>query len=594
MKQPEPLKPLLTPWGEQLEADCPLDDYPRPQLRRESWQCLNGPWRYAIRADETPPDAWDGDIVVPFSPESVLSGVGRQLLPGQTLWYQRTVPLPQPGPGQRLLLHFGAVDQCCRVWCNGKPVGQHAGGYWPFYFDITDALAEGGNTLRLAVADESDTGPEAWGKQKLQRGGIWYTAQSGIWQTVWCEVVPQQYIEGLRITPLYREGAVEVQVLGDVPPGTVRVLNGEAVIAEALLQNAVARLKLPAFKSWSPDAPFLYGLEVSAGQDKVSSYFGMREFGVATGAGGHPCLTLNGQPVLHNGLLDQGYWSDGMYTPPSDAAMVWELEQLKQMGFNMLRKHIKIEPLRWYYHCDRLGLLVWQDFVSGGGPYNKAVVQVAPWLGLNFGDGENRYALHGRKSEAGRKAFARDARRTVELLYNTVSLALWVPFNEGWGQFDAAQMCETVRGMDPTRPIDHASGYFDQGAGDLDSYHVYYKRFRPKKSKHPHRVLGLTEFGGYSLPAPGHMASAKLFGYRIYQTQQALQEALEALYTQDVLRHLRRGLGALVYTQVSDVEDEINGLFTYDRRVVKVDARWMRALNDRLYAAFEEAAQPQG
>ncbi|MEL7603909.1 MAG: glycoside hydrolase family 2, partial [Bacillota bacterium] len=263
--------------------------------------------------------------------------------------------------------------------------------------------------------------------------------------------MPRRHIEALRITPLWREGAVEIKVEGDVPAGTVRVLDKGNFVAQASVEDGIARLELPDFKSWSPDDPFLYDLEVNAGEDTVYSYFGMREFGVDSGADGLPRLMLNGSPVFHNGLLDQGYWSDGMYTPPSDEAMAWEISQVKGMGFNMLRKHIKIEPLRWYYHCDRLGMLVWQDFVSGGGPYKKWVVQYAPFLGLRFGDGPENYALHGRQSKAGRDAFVRDAKRTVELLYNAVSLAVWVPFNEGWGQFDAAGMCEAVRGMDATR-----------------------------------------------------------------------------------------------------------------------------------------------
>ncbi len=579
------MKLLYTPWGETIDKDCPLDDYPRPQMRRDTWKCLNGPWKYAIRKDDAFPAAWDGDILLPFSPESLLSGVGRQLVRGQTLWYRREIRMDRLSDGMRRLLHFGAVDQFCRVWCNEKLLGEHSGGYWPFSFDITDFAGSGTFSLTVAVKDDCDGGDEAYGKQRMERGGIWYTGQSGIWQTVWCEDVPQRHIEKLRITPFWKEGAVEIKAEG-VSSGSVRVLDGGNLVAQALLEGGMARVDLPDFKSWSPDDPFLYDLEVTVGDDTVYGYFGMREFGVEKDEDGKPRLMLNGKPILHNGLLDQGYWSDGMYTAPSDEAIKWEISRLKSLGFNMLRKHIKIEPLRWYYHCDRLGMLVWQDFVSGGGPYKKWVVQIAPWLGIRYSDGPENYAMFGRQSKAGREAFLRDAKRTVELLYNAVSLSAWVPFNEGWGQFDAAGMCEAVRKMDPTRQVDHASGYFDQGTGDLQSFHIYYKRFRPKKDKYPGRVLGLTEFGGYSLPAPEHMVSDTLFGYKVFNSKQDLQDALSKLYERDVLPAVGRGLGALVYTQVSDVEDEINGLFTCDRKETKVDIPFMRALNDKVYEAF--------
>lgn len=584
------LHPLFTPWGEIINKQCPLDDYPRPQLRRDNWQCLNGMWQYAIRDGDSQPKKWDGDILVPFSPESLLSGVGRQLLPGQTLWYYREIQLQKPDVGNRLLLHFGAVDQHCRVWCNGHLLGEHSGGYWPFSFDITSALNGDTAAITLAVTDDTDTGNEAWGKQKIKRGGIWYTGQSGIWQTVWCEEVPKQYIEGLKITPQWRDGEVEFTVMGSVGEGKVQVFANGTPIAEALIENNFAKLTLPHFRSWSPSDPFLYDARICAGKDVVYSYFGMREFGMAAGSDGIMRLTLNAEPIFHNGILDQGYWSDGMYTPPCDEAMEWEISRIKDMGFNMLRKHIKIEPLRWYYHCDRLGMLVWQDFVSGGGPYKKWVVQAAPWLGMNFSDGPKGYARLGRQSDDGRKAFLRDSKRTIELLYNTVSLSVWVPFNEGWGQFDASAMYEHVKKADTTRIADHASGYFDQGAGDFHSYHIYYKRFRPKNAKMSNRVLALTEFGGYSLLIDGHMASDRLFGYKILKTQREWHEALLRLYNKDVLPAIKKGMGAIVYTQVSDVEDEINGLFTYDRRVTKADTPKIKNLNDTVYATFNKMA----
>ncbi len=596
MNEKNALAPLLTPWGETIDRSCPLNDYPRPQLRRESWQCLNGPWQYAITQGGGEPENWDGEILVPFSPESLLSAVGRQLLPGQTLWYRRAVCFaPQPNENQRLLLHFGAVDQHCQVFCNGAPVGSHSGGYWPFTFDITGYAHPGENVLTLCVTDDSDSGDEAWGKQKLRRGKIWYTAQSGIWQTVWCEVVPKRHIEALRITPLFSRAAVRVEAETEVEAsfeglaGRVRVLDGGKEVACATLENGTAQLALPGFKAWSPDSPFLYSLEVTAGDDVVHSYFGMREFGICTGADGLPRLALNGKPIFHHGLLDQGYWSDGMYTPPSDAAMVWEIARVKALGFNMLRKHIKIEPLRWYYHCDRLGLLVWQDFVSGGGPYSAFATQYAPFAGLRFADGPPRYALHGRQSAQGRENFVRDAQRTLKLLHNATGLAVWVPFNEGWGQFDAMQMAEMVRKADPARLVDHASGWYDEGAGHFASYHVYFKHFRPKKNSQG-RVLALTEFGGYSLPCEGHMASRTLYGYKMFAGTEALGAAVSRLYRRDVLTAMDAGLSAAIYTQLSDVEDEINGLFTADRRVQKLGERRLHALAKRLHARFAALA----
>ncbi len=629
--------PLLTPWGEDLDRTCPLKDYPRPQMRREDWDCLNGPWQYAIVAAPTDPIVgsgqlsrpaeWEGEILVPYSPESALSGVGRQLLPGDTLWYRREVTWPALDPSQRRLLHFGAVDQRCRVFLNGVEVGGHQGGYWPFTFDVTDQVRPGVNLVEVAVQDDSDRGDEAYGKQRLDRGGIWYTAQSGIWQTVWSELVPRLHVVALRIEPrLGTPDSVRVRVVLSSPrtavDGRVEVLDGGTLVAAAELRDNQAELPIPGARRWTPDDPHLYDLRVLAGEDQVTGYVGLREFGLGTGPAGRVCPTLNGRPVFHNGLLDQGYWSDGLYTPPSDQAMVDELTRLKGLGYNMVRKHIKIEPLRWYYHCDRLGLLVWQDFVSGGGPYHPAVVQVAPFLGLSFRDGPRRHRLLGRARAEGRQIFRRDLVRTIELLRNVTSLSVWVPFNEGWGQFDAARIGAEVRALDPTRLIDHASGWFDQGAGDFHSHHVYFRRFRSGPDRFRSggrrgtarlggggtsggpdrapvaaeasgrgpasggRILALTEFGGYSLPVPGHMTTDRQFGYKVLRTRAGLDRALTKLYRRDVLAQIPRGLAAVVYTQVSDVEDEINGLTTYDRRVLKPDPATIRGLNAEIYRRF--------
>lgn len=577
------LKPLLTRWGS-VDRSCPLAEYPRPQLKRNNWLCLNGVWQYTICESITKiePDNYEGEIVVPFSPESLLSGVSRQLLPGQTLWYRRKIQIDAVEAGYRLLLHFGAVDQCCEVYVNGKKAGEHDGGYWPFYIDITELVCAGNNVLSAAVMDNSDTGIEAYGKQKLQRGGIWYTAQSGIWQTVWLETVPEQYIESIKITPNCEDSMVGINLnfsLPEIPAVYARVYAGNILVSEARLNSCIFNLSVPAFRYWSPDDPFLYTLKIIAGSDEIESYFGMRQFGKITGKDGMPRLALNGKEIFHSGLLDQGYWSDGLYTAPSDEAVIWELSEIKRLGFNMLRKHIKIEPLRWYYHCDRLGILVWQDFVSGGGPYGKLISQYLPFIGVHVRDSRMIRGF-GRSSAVGRVVFKRDMERTINLLQNAVSLSVWVPFNEGWGQFDAKRITDKLRVMDNTRLIDHASGWHDQNRGDFASRHVYFKPFRMKRDP-INRIQALTEFGGYSLPSE-HMASDNLFGYRMFNDKTAYSSALRQLYESEVIPAIDCGLSAAIYTQLSDVEDEINGLFTFDRAELKADAEEVQLINRRL------------
>ena len=483
-----------------------------------------------------------------------------------------------------MLLHFGAVDQCCRVLVNDRPVGGHQGGYLPFTLDVTDALVPGENRLTAAVTDDPDGGVHAFGKQRRNRGGIWYTAQSGIWQTVWLESVAENYIHSLRLTPDYDEKALRYAVRADDPAGArITVLCGGQVIARSWAdEKGLGVCPIPAehFRPWSPEDPYLYDLEVTLPSgDRVESYFGMRKFSVMEHRG-RRVLALNGQPCFQSGLLDQGYWSDGLYTPPADEAMVWDIQTARDMGFNMLRKHIKIEPLRWYYHCDRLGIIVWQDLVSCFERWQTLTMQVLPFLGVHLKDRPS--GRLGRAGEAGRRQFLRDMEDTVDLLYNCVCLGLWVPFNEGWGQFDALAITDRLRALDPTRPIDHASGWHDQGGGDLKSRHVYYRPVRLRGDGR--RVLALTEFGGYSLQCPGHLASDKKFGYRMYDHAAAWMDAVERLYETEVLPLIEsQGLSAAVYTQLSDVEDEVNGLVTYDRRLCKMDPARMRKINSKLH-----------
>lgn len=555
----------------------PHSEYPRPQLKRESFLCLNGTWEYAI-TDGDRPAYYDGEILVPFSPEAPLSGVERILRPEQTLWYRRQFSLPDAFMQDRLLLHFGAVDQCCTVYLNGQEIGSHEGGYLPFCFDITDAF-EDVNELVVKVRDYADTSYYSTGKQRHKRGGIWYTPQSGIWGTVWCESVPTDYIQSVQITPLYDIGAVRLDVetaLGS--PVYVEILDGEQVVAKGAAIGSTV-LEIPNFKAWSPDDPFLYNIRLSAEVDKVKSYFGMRKTHVAKDNLGIPRLFLNDRPLFHNGLLDQGYWPDGLYTPPSEQAMVDELEAVKNLGFNMLRKHIKVEPLRWYYHCDRLGLMVWQDMPCGcTKPVDTFKFAALPTAGLRYKKDKD-YSFFGRTDAQGRAFAEQEMLDLVSLLYNSPSVVLWVPFNEGWGQFDAARICQRLRRADDTRPIDHASGWFDQGLGDLNSRHIYFSKVAIKNDG---RVSAVTEFGGYALPVEGHTWGERGFGYRGYKNEEELTQAYARLYEEQIIPQMEQGLAAAVYTQLTDVEDELNGLYTYDRKKLKIDDKTIKSINNRL------------
>ncbi|MFI2754920.1 glycoside hydrolase family 2 protein [Cellulomonas sp. P22] len=585
---------LLTPWGEDFDRQHPLPEYPRPQLARDSYLNLNGPWEHAIvpapgAGFGEVPDDWDGEIVVPFSPESELSGVGRQLRPEEVLWYRRDLTLPDGFVRDRVLLHVGAADQTCWVFVDGRLVGEHEGGYLPFTIDVTDAL--GGRStaeLTVAVRDVSDTSWHARGKQKLDRGGIWYTAHSGIWQTVWVESVPEVHVGRLVLTPDLGGGAVEVTVdapSGGAAPAEVDISADGVVVGHAIARpGEPVRVPLDVVREWSPEDPFLYDVRVRLGEDVVTSYVGLRSFGVGPDAHGVPRLLLNGRPYFHAGVLDQGYWPDGLCTPPSDAAMVNDIQTMKDLGFTMLRKHIKVEPLRWYHHCDRLGILVWQDMVNGGRTYNPAVVTVPAVAPVRLPD--RWYRAFGRQDPDGRAAFRRETRETVELLRNVTSLAVWVPFNEGWGQFDAREVADEVAALDPTRTVDHASGWHDQGGGHLMSLHVYFRRFRmARRRRRDPRAVVLSEYGGYNLRVDGHTFGARDFGYKRFRSPADLARAFTRLHDEQIRPAVNQGLAATVYTQLSDVEDELNGLVTYDRRVEKIPADVVRAVNARLRSA---------
>ena len=588
----------------------PLAEYPRPAMRRDSCEILNGPWQYAITQTAEYPAAWQGSILVPYSPEAPASGVGRTLQPGQWLHYHRLFA-PPAGEGGRVLLHFGAVDYACAVQVNGHLAGGHRGGYWPFTLDITGLLnGTGRNSLWVAVQDPTGHGTQARGKQTLRPGGMFYPAQSGIWQTVWLERVPDNYIQTLTVTPDYDARTVTVRVHTAKPGGAVNlwamVRAGGVTIAEdwgsdEADQDGEVTLNIPEehFFPWSPDTPFLYDLTVGTNQgeeaefDTVHSYFALRKWSCAPDAHGVLRFCLNDKPILLNGLLDQGYWPEGLYTPPSDAAVERELSEVKALGFNLLRKHAKIEPQRWYYHCDRLGLIVWQDIVNGGSAYNLWFVtyltNVLQPLLRRFPDGKACRRLLSRAKPAGREEYAHELADTVQALRCHPCIACWVPFNEGWGQFDAGKAVQALRALDGTRLVDEASGWFDQGGGDVHSLHNYFYplRIRPQK-----RTVALSEYGGIAWPMPGHESPHKTYGYGTAKDRQELTARYKKLQLKTVLPQLEKGLSALVYTQLTDVEDEVNGLFTYDRAAVKPDANAVRSVNAALAAEFARVTNP--
>lgn len=567
---------MKTKWGEVLDKNNILTEYPRPQMERDSYLNLNGLWKYAVTETESIPDKFNGDILVPFSPECELSGVMRSkpLSPNETLWYMRTIELPPDFNVGRVILHFGAVDQVAIVYVNETEVCSHVGGYTPFSADITDYLLEI-NTILVKVRDFTDTSYHSRGKQKTERGGMWYTPQSGIWQTVWMESVPKDYISSLHITPLLDESAVELTVISE---GSHKCCARVEETHVSFLSNEPAKLPMNQFIPWTPESPYLYDLKVTMGEDSVKSYFGMRKFSVDVDDNGVKRLFLNNKPYFHNGLLDQGYYSDGMYTAPSDEAMIFDIEAAKKMGFNMLRKHIKIEPLRWYYHCDRMGMLVWQDMINGGGDYKRIIVTYPLMTCINLKD--SHYKWFARDNEDGRSQYYKELDEMINHLYNAVSIAMWVPFNEGWGQFDAKEAVRRIKKIDSTRTIDHASGWHDQEIGDIKSLHVYFRKYRFRKDR-LRRAVVLSEFGGYNCRIKGHCFNENDYGYKRFDTPEALFEAFKKLYESEILPGIVKGLSAAVYTQLTDVEDELNGLITYDRKIIKMDVEKVREINNK-------------
>jgi len=556
---------LMTRWAQDVKPSTVHAEYPRPQMVRSDWLNLNGLWDYAIvsKDQETAPAEFDGQILVPFAVESALSGVSERVGPDNRLWYRRSFDMPEKWrTDKRLLLHFGAVDWKTTVWVNGQRVGQHLGGYDPFTFDITDALTDdGAQEIVLSVWDPTDAGGQARGKQVRQPEGIWYTPVTGIWQTVWIEPVAPRYIRGVKMVPDIDNGKLNIEVEGRFTRSdnvTVEVLDGDTVVAKGKGLNFI-EVEIPEPHLWSPDDPFLYHVRVTLGHfqrpgvlDQVQSYVGMRKISLAKDESGINRLFLNNKPLFHYGPLDQGWWPDGLYTAPTDEALKYDIEVTKQLGCNMARKHVKVEPARWYYWCDKLGLMVWQDMPNGNN-----------------------------KTAEGRKQFESEWTQIIKAFGNHPSIVMWVPFNEGWGQYDTPRIVELTQKTDPSRLVNNASGWTDKRVGDVHDMHKYPGPGMPPIEESRAAVLG--EFGGLGLPVAGHTwQDEKNWGYRSYADRQSLTQAYV-----DLLIKLRsligEGLSAAVYTQTTDVEIEVNGLMTYDRAMIKMNADRVRAVNEKLY-----------
>ena len=580
---------IRTPWFDKVDRHLPLAEYPRPQFERKDWICLNGEYDYAITGDTADaPKKYDGKILVPFSVESELSGVGKALLPEQRLWYRRKFTVGKEFSGKEALLHFGAVDWQCSVWVNGKLVGEHTGGYNPFTFNITDVITEGENELVVKVFDPTDAGHQQRGKQILVTKGFWYTATSGIWQTVWLEPVNRCRIDSLRLVPDIDEGVIRINIKRTCKCGGklyAKVLEGDKVVFDSEIADKAA-IPVPDARLWSPEDPFLYTLlltlDCNGEKDEVSSYFGMRKFSIVKDSAGIPRLGLNNKPYFQRGLLDQGYWPESQLTPPTDEAMIFDIEKMKELGYNMLRKHIKEEPLRWYYHCDRLGMLVWQDMISGGQYIGNVLAGVLPNINIHVKD--SKYKSFKRDKPEWRQEFKDELFGMIDNLYNCVSICCWVPFNEGWGQFDAKEIGTAIKNYDPSRFVDHASGWHDQGGPEFKSIHKYILPVHaPTARRTAGRPIVLSEYGGYSWNIVEHAWNPKRsFGYIMFKNSEKLSAAYKRLHESQVIPLINKGLCATVYTQVSDVEFEVNGIYSYDRKILKLDADTVRAVNAKL------------
>jgi len=582
---------LLSKYASDITEIVPFNEYPRPQFVRSNWINLNGLYEYnVLDKDIRFPEEFIGKILVPFCIESAASGVKRQLSPHEKLWYRRTIEAPVLAENERLILHFGAVDYESEVYLNQHQVGKNTGGYLPFEFDITDHVSPGMNELIVGVTDPTDTGSQERGKQVLNPEGIWYTATSGIWQTVWMEIVNDLCITNLKIIPDYDKSILRIKPvissLEEVKLTMSITDHGKLVRRCALIEDRFNEIELLSFKPWSPESPQLYDIKIEMSQngivkDTVKSYFAMRKFSIAPDESGYMRLFLNNRPYFQTGVLDQGYFPESLLTPPSDQAMIDDIETMKELGFNMLRKHIKIEPARWYYHCDRLGMLVWQDMPNGGQGYaGDLITLILPRLSIKISD--DKYRLFKRENPRGRAEYLTGLTGMIDHLFNVPSICCWVTFNEGWGQFDAKKSADYVKQIDPSRFVDHASGWYDQGGKDFVSVHHYFVPGRkPKTDKK--RPFVLSEFGGCGLELAGHVDhEGKGVGIKMYRSGDEMTAAYANLLENKIVPLVAKGLSATVYTQLSDVENEVNGFLTYDRSVMKMDAERVKGINDQL------------
>lgn len=551
-----------------------LNAYPRPQLVRDSFFSLNGSWEFEPLESETVPDEFSRTITVPFAPESALSGIGEVFDEKLYRYYKKEFTLPQGFKKDRVILHFGAVDSICEVFVNGSSVGTHIGGYDAFSFDITELLEEQ-NTLVLRVADKLSSKILPYGKQCYKRGGMWYTPVSGIWQTVWLESVSEKYVKSLDI----KTGATCVEITAEgVSEGQITVTTESGEIT-ARLVDGKARIEIENPALWSPESPYLYYFTLETESDSVRSYFALRTLEIKE-MNGKARLCLNGKPYFFHGLLDQGYFCDGIFTPASLKCYEQDILDMKALGFNTLRKHIKIEPEQFYYDCDRLGMVVFQDFINNGG-YSFIRDTALPTV---FMKRLNDKFLHPNKKS--RAAFVEHMEKTVAALSNHPCICYWTIFNEGWGQFESGKMYKKLKALDSTRFIDTASGWFKGADSDVVSEHVYFKSFKFKPSKKP---TVLSEFGGYSFRVEGHIFNlTKSYGYGSFKTKEEFENAFVSLYENEVIPAAERGLSASIYTQVSDVEDETNGLVTYDRKALKVTAERLLPIAEKLKDAAKK------
>ena len=556
----------------------PLSEYPRPQFKRDSYICLNGYWEYAIRKEENIPESFDGQILVPYSPEVEKSGVNKTVTPDDYLFYRLKTTIPHSFIKDKVILHFGAVDQIAEVFINGEFAIKHIGGFLPFSVDIKPFLKDENLEIVLRVKDTTNTSYHSSGKQSLKPGGIWYKAQSGIYMPVWMESVKDGFIESLRITPNVDENTVVLQFKSTIKSAKV-ALNNKIYDVETDKDNVI-EISNP--KLWSPESPYLYEFKIFNDVDEVSSYFAMRKISLIENKEGKLVIALNNKEYFMKGVLDQGYYQDGLLTPNSDEDYINDINLIKALGFNVSRKHIKIESLRWYYHCDRLGLLVWQDFVNGCTKYNFWLNQVPLFVRYKISDKKHKAFF--RENEDGRKEAYQEFLATIDLLYNSPCIVLWTIFNEAWGQFDSKDIYEKLKAIDPTRLYDHASGWHDQGSGDFKSMHIYKWKVKvPSKRKIGNRAFICSECGAYILDKRLKEAKKKDgFIYLLFNNKDDFQKEYERFIKEEIIPAKNNGMSAFIYTQISDVEEEMNGFISYDRKEIKVDIDKIKEINDAI------------